>query len=691
MIVTIYHNEFNDATDDLVGSPALDKPIAVTRFPTMAATRKKTMNITLRQLAAEIVATEAGDKARLPGFKLATFGNDKTLSPSGHSYRTNANMKAVSGLEADYDGEEVTPEDACDALQRAGLSGVVYTTPSHSPDAPRWRVFTPFEEERPPDERAHAMARLNGLFEGALDPASFTPSQFYYGGNVIGRPKVKAYLVDGHRYVDTADDLDATAIGKRGREKGVANDNAADESALLEAISSGANYHHSTTSLAGKWASAGVPMGDAIQRIWHAFMQVEDRDKRWQDRVDVLPGTVADIYAYQALENRAEEERRNAILDDVAWENWVADFTSVPTDPAIQADIDELVGSGVEHAYGLSFMSPSQCDLADSRKAVIKGLVSEGDVACIVGAPGVGKSLLAPRIAYAVAQGQDIFGMRVRQGGVMYVAAEDHHGMAARVRALYQQHGDAKDFALVGGMSDLLSKDSMHLKRLKRAAQDRIPALIVIDTLAMAFPGLEENSAEGMARVVEVARSLTKWGAAVILIHHDTKDGLQGLPRGHSLLNGALDVSIHLARGEGGIVRAKLTKNRSGTTERDIAFTIGTRTVGEDEDGESITAAICQELSPGDVAERPVKLAPSTNAAHILFLKLIGDGDSVSEVEFREACVDGRTVSAAEDPDSRRKAYKRAVEELTRLHKVEFTDGKFMRPNSYREVFNDDD
>jgi KaiC/GvpD/RAD55 family RecA-like ATPase len=692
MTVTIYHNESVDAIDDLVGSPALDRPIAVTRFPTIAATRKKTMNVTLRQLAAEIVAEEATDKARLPGFKLATFGNDKTLSPSGHSYRTNANMQAVSGLEADYDGGEITPEDACDVLLRAGLSGIVYTTPSHSPDAPRWRVFTPFEEERPPVERAQTMARLNGLFDGKLDGSSFTPSQFFYGGNVTGRPKVKAYLVEGRRYVDTADDLDATARGKHGREKGVANDNTTDEAGLLEAIASGAVYHTSTTALAGKWASAGVPMGDAIQRIWQAFMRVEKRDSRWHDRVAVLPNTVAAIYEYQAAEDRAEDDRRNAILDDVAWEQWVEGFISIPPDPAIQADIDELVGNpqSEDHEYGLSFMTPSQCDLNRTRRYVIKGLVSEGDVACIVGAPGVGKSLLAPRIAYAVAQGQDIFGMRVRQGCVMYVAAEDHHGMAARVRALYQQHGDAKEFALVGGVSDLLSKSSMDLKRLKRAAQDRTPSLIVIDTLAMAFPGLEENSAEGMGRVVEVARSLTKWGAAVILIHHDTKDGQQGLPRGHSLLNGALDVSLHLTRKMDGVVKATLTKNRSGTTERDIAFTIGTRTVGMDEDGEPITAAICQELAPGDAPERNDRLPPSANAAHIIFLKLIGDGDSVSEGEFRKACVDDRTVSAAEDPDSRRKAYKRAVEELTRLRKVEFSDGRFMRPNSYREVFNDE-
>lgn len=85
----------------------------------------------------------------------------------------------------------------------------------------------------------------------------------------------------------------------------------------------------------------------------------------------------------------------------------------------------------------------------------------------------------------------------------------------------------------------------------------RKPALIVIDTIAMAFTGLEENDARSMGLEVAAARFLTKWGAAVPLIHHDTKDGMQGLPRGHSILNGALDMSLHLRRNDqGGAFRA---------------------------------------------------------------------------------------------------------------------------------------
>jgi predicted ATP-dependent serine protease len=200
-------------------------------------------------------------------------------------------------------------------------------------------------------------------------------------------------------------------------------------------------------------------------------------------------------------------------------------------------------------------LSPGECADAPSRGYIIKGFVAPGDVGCIFGAPGAGKSLISPHLGYAVAQGRGAFGMRTKAGRVFYVAAEDPHGMRGRVSALKLRHGDADDFTLVEGVSDLLAKGSPDFTALLAAVAEHKPSLIFIDTLAMAFPGLEENSAEDMGRVVALARRLTAHGAAVVLIHHDTKAGTP-TPRGHSLLNGALDMALQLfARDETGIVR----------------------------------------------------------------------------------------------------------------------------------------
>ena len=398
---------------------------------------------------------------------------------------------------------------------------------------------------------------------------------------------------------------------------------------------------------------------------WHIIHEAERND--WHD------DAVTELRHMEALEDFDD------LYQLMGWQPLI----ELP--PEEEAEITELVGGTVDRSGGLTFLSPSDCAATAARPYVIKGLLAQGDVAAIVGAPGAGKSLFAPRLGYAVAQGAEVFGRRVKAGGVFYVAAEDGHGMRGRVQAMEAEHGDAPDFKVVEGVSDLLSKQGQ-LKALQRAVKERRPALVVIDTLAVAFPGLEENDAKGMGQVVAAARSLTKWGAAVVLIHHDTKAG-DGLPRGHSLLNGALDVALYLKR-EDGVVSVKPSKNRNGTTEQELAFTVGVREIGTDEDGDAITAAICEEADSANRARSP-NLPPSAQAA-LTILRDLGKGQFVPEDTWRDACVEGRKVSQSEDPESRKKAFRRAVGILNREGVVIFAEGKFVERYSDNEQFTED-
>lgn len=295
-----------------------------------------------------------------------------------------------------------------------------------------------------------------------------------------------------------------------------------------------------------------------------------------------------------------------------------------------------------------------------------------GDVACVFGPPGAGKSLIAPHIGYMIALGERAFGLRTKPGRVFYVAAEDATGLRQRVAALRLRHGDAPDFSVVGGVSDLFDEDSADLSALLEAVEDQCPALIAIDTLAMAFPGLEENDAKSMGRVVAVARQLAAHGAAVVLVHHDTKaEG--STPRGHSILNGALDMALHVKKDEDGIVRGRLTKNKRGTSDRDITFRIGTVELGTDEDGDAITAPVLEEIPAGGRSDR-VRLTGPENAAFAKLIELEVNG-SVSEDDWRAACVAERKVSGAEDAESRKRAMRRAVQGLARKGMIETCNG----------------
>ncbi len=347
------------------------------------------------------------------------------------------------------------------------------------------------------------------------------------------------------------------------------------------------------------------------------------------------------------------------------------------------AEIDGLLDTTPEQIAGpLTFLSPSDCAAVNPRPYVLKHLIAKRDVGCIVGAPGVGKSVLAPSLAFAVAQGRAVHGKRVQRGLVFYVAAEDEHGMRGRVTALKAEHGDADGFTLVGGVTDLLSEDvsghgSRHFRALRKAVKERRPSLVVIDTLAMAFPGLEENSAEGMGKVVAVARALTKWGAAVLLVHHDTKDGQQGLPRGHSLLNGALDLSIHLSKAKDGTVRGRLTKNRNGPVDLELAFRVKGVSIGTDEDGDPVTAALCEPVEPTNQGTDP-QLSPGEVAALNLAIELIGDGQEIDEGAWVDAAVspDELRITTAAKLENRKRAVRRILNQLVAKNHLAVENGR---------------
>jgi hypothetical protein len=309
----------------------------------------------------------------------------------------------------------------------------------------------------------------------------------------------------------------------------------------------------------------------------------------------------------------------------------------------------------------LRLLSPDDCVVARARSYVVKGLLAEHDVACLFGPPGGGKSVLAPHLGYAVAQGRDAFGLRTRPGPVLYVAAEDPHGLTSRVRALRERHGNAPDFRVVEGVGDLYRKPSPDLRELIAIDAELKPSLIIVDTLAAAFPGLEENEAKSMGRVVSAGRELAARGAAVLFVHHGTKaEGTT--PRGHSILNGALDVAMMLEPGD--VIRGALTKNRNGPCSLDVAFHIDSAELGIDEDGDPITAPIARELD----GPPPAKLTLAQRVA----LDVLADmGGEASLEAWAKRCRETPEISSSDSAEARKKATQRAMRELQDKNVVE--------------------
>lgn len=192
-----------------IGSP-LDQPIVLSFFRDEAASTIQVERAPLREMIPTILEMARPLKTDLPWLKLARFGNKRT---ERQSLRHDANVVAISGIEADYDLEQMTLEEARSRLEQADLAALVYTSPSYRPGHHRWRVLCPTSTELPPAMRAPLLARLNGVLGGVLARESFTLSQAYYLGHLTGASEFHAFAVEG-RAIDLAADLDAAAIGR---------------------------------------------------------------------------------------------------------------------------------------------------------------------------------------------------------------------------------------------------------------------------------------------------------------------------------------------------------------------------------------------------------------------------------------------------------------------------------------------
>jgi hypothetical protein len=294
----------NGASTGLERAVSLPASIAVTFFDGHAATRKRERVLSCDALADMIRGTNAPEKNRLPWLKLARFGNAKSAKGS---LRHDRNVIAITGIEADYDGEKVAFDEAVEIAETAGLLAILYTSPSHAEERPRWRILCPVGRELPPGTRAQLLARINGLYGGIFAAESWTLSQSYYFGAVAANPAHRVAIVDGEP-VDDLDELDEIGIGKPNGVAGAnstrpgSGDGPLDEKALAEEIVSGASYHIAGVRLVGRWAQAGVPFLEAQRQLEALFDKVfpPDRDQRWLARRADIPRIIRDIYGKDA-------------------------------------------------------------------------------------------------------------------------------------------------------------------------------------------------------------------------------------------------------------------------------------------------------------------------------------------------------------------------------------------------------
>jgi hypothetical protein len=181
---------------------------------------------------------------------------------------------------------------------------------------------------------------------------------------------------------------------------------------------------------------------------------------------------------------------------------------------------------------------------------LVAGLIPEQALVVPYGPPKSGKSFLMMSAALHIAAGRDWFGHAVQQGAVVYVMGEGIGGMGTRIRAMLTRYDMAPDVPFFIVRRAVNFRDPAEVNALEEVIRARIGdmplRLLVIDTLARAMPGADENSAQETGAVIAAADYLKEeLHCTVALVHHEGKDGSRGA-RGTSALRGAWDAAYQI-------------------------------------------------------------------------------------------------------------------------------------------------
>jgi len=224
---------------------------------------------------------------------------------------------------------------------------------------------------------------------------------------------------------------------------------------------------------------------------------------------------------------------------------------------------------------------------------IVKGVLPRAELCVLFGESGSGKSFIALDLAGAIARGLPWRGRRVRQGRVVYLAAEGAGGFRNRLVA----YGERAEIALSDFPMDIIADVPNLLMRDDALAVAKAIGkadVVIVDTWAQVTPGANENAGEDMGKALAHCKGIHRaTGALVVLVHHSGKDASKGA-RGWSGLRAAADAELEVTRMASGRM-LRTSKQKDGDDDQAWGFGLETVTIGMDEDGDAITSCVVVE------------------------------------------------------------------------------------------------
>ena len=157
-----------------------------------------------------------------------------------------------------------------------------------------------------------------------------------------------------------------------------------------------------------------------------------------------------------------------------------------------------------------------------SRPPVVEGLLHAG-VYILAGAPKIGKSFLAAQIAYHVSTGQDLWGYKVHQGTVLYLALEDDFQRIQNRMFMMYGVNDTPNLYFATAAGKIGNGLDEQLENFMREHSDT--KLIIIDTMQkIREAGGEAYSYANDYEIIDKLKQFAdKYCICVLTVHHTRK------------------------------------------------------------------------------------------------------------------------------------------------------------------------
>jgi hypothetical protein len=259
---------------------------------------------------------------------------------------------------------------------------------------------------------------------------------------------------------------------------------------------------------------------------------------------------------------------------------------------------DELIAKLTKERFQVTWFD--DVDQSTAKAEILHGVLGAGEFSLFVAKPGTGKSVLVGDIGCHIAAGIDWHGRKVKQGLVVFFAAERKKLTERRVAAWRKKHGVTNiPFVVVGGKLDLTTGliDAKALAMTIKALEAKSGfhcVLIILDTVTRTFGPGDQHQSRDMQRYVQSVDELNRaTNAHIAAIHHSPWNDDRG--KGAIDLDGAIDVSFVVTVKGSGLAKV-FTLSCTGANDGEegpvTSFRLESVALGTDADGKPTTAPV---------------------------------------------------------------------------------------------------